>query len=62
MERAEKDMVQHAIAKLVQYALATKLIEKEDAVWAANRLLEVLSLDAIEDWSIFDYSAVAKRA
>ncbi len=40
--------VQCAIAKLVQYGLATGLIGKEDAVWAANSLLEILGLDALE--------------
>lgn len=38
-------MVQNAIAQLVQYALSTKLIEKEDAVWAANRLLKLMEID-----------------
>ena len=38
-------MVQDAIAKLVQYALSTGLIEKEDAIWAANRILALLKID-----------------
>ena len=42
-------MVQNAIAKLVQYGLSTELIGKEDAVWAANRLLKLLSLDELSE-------------
>ena len=49
MEKAEKDMVQDAIAKLVQYALATKLIEAGDAVWAANRLIALLKMDELSE-------------
>ena len=41
-------MVQNAIAKLVQYGLATGLIEKEDSLYTANRLLELLKIDALE--------------
>ena len=40
-------MIQQAVTKLVQYALATKLIENEDAVWAANRLLALLPEDVL---------------
>ena len=47
MEKVEEDMTQNAIAKLVQYALAANLIEKEDALWAANRLLAVMKLDEL---------------
>ena len=47
MEKVEKDMVQNAIAKLVQYALATELIEREDAVWAANRLIAELGIQEL---------------
>ena len=54
-------MVQKSIAKLVEYALAADLIEKEDAVWAANRLLalmktEDLSEEALEEILSFDPS------
>ena len=42
-------MVQDAIAKLVQYALATKLIEAGDAVWAANRLIALLKMDELSE-------------
>ena len=47
MEKVEEDMIQNAIAKLVQYALAANLIEKEDALWTANRLLAVMKLDEL---------------
>ena len=42
-------MVQEAIAKLVQYGLATGLIEKEDRRYAANKLLEMLHIDSLEE-------------
>ena len=41
-------MIQDAIARLVQYGLATGLIEKDDAVWAANHLLEILCIDVLD--------------
>ena len=61
MKNMEEDMVQKSIAKLVEYALAADLIEKEDAVWAANRLLalmktEDLSEEALEEILSFDPS------
>ena len=42
-------MIQSNIAKLVQYGLATGLIEKEDAVYTANRVIELLKLDVLEE-------------
>lgn len=42
-------MIQNAIAKLVQYALATELIEKEDAIWAANRLLNAMKAEELSE-------------
>ena len=42
-------MIQNAIAKLVQYALATELIEKEDAIWAANRLLDAMKTEELSE-------------
>ena len=42
-------MVQEAIAKLVQYGLATELIEKEDRLYTANKLLEMLQIDTLEE-------------
>ena len=42
-------MVQEAIAKLVQYGLATGLIEKEDRLYTANKLLELLHIDSLEE-------------
>ena len=42
-------MIQNAIAKLVQYGLATGLIEKEDSIYTANRLLELLHMDSLEE-------------
>ena len=41
-------MIQDAIARLVQYGLATGLIERDDAVWAANHLLEILCIDVLD--------------
>lgn len=42
-------MIQKWIAKLVQYGLATGLIEKEDSIYTTNRLLELLKIDALEE-------------
>ncbi len=42
-------MIQDAIAKLVQYGLSTGLIEKDDAIWAANHLLEILCIDVLDE-------------
>lgn len=42
-------MIQDAIAKLVQYGLAAGLIETEDAVYTANRLLEELGIEVLDE-------------
>ena len=42
-------MIQSSIAKLVQYGLETGLIERTDAVYTANRILELLRLDSLEE-------------
>lgn len=42
-------MIQKNIAKFVQYGLATGLIGKEDAIYTANRLIELLKLDILEE-------------
>ena len=42
-------MIQNSIVKLVQYGLSTGLIEKEDAIYTANRILEALHLDSLEE-------------
>lgn len=42
-------MVQNAIGKLVCYGLAVGLIKQEDAAYTANRLLELLGLDTLEE-------------
>lgn len=42
-------MIQKNIAKLIQYGLYTGLIEKEDAIYTTNRVLELLKIDALED-------------
>lgn len=42
-------MIQNSIAKLVQYGLETGLIEREDAICTANRVLELLCMDALEE-------------
>ena len=49
-------MVQEAVSKLVQYGLAAGLLEKEDAVAAANALIERLGIDVLEDdaWEKID--------
>ncbi len=47
--RKEERMGQEAIARLVQYALAKHLAEPEDRLYTANRLLEILKIDALEE-------------
>lgn len=42
-------MIQESIAKLIQYGLETGLIEREDAVYTANRVLELLEIDTLEE-------------
>ena len=42
-------MIQEYIAKLVCYGLDTGLIEKADAVYAANSLLALLKIDALDE-------------
>lgn len=42
-------MVQRMIARLVQYGLATGLVEPEDRLYTANRLLELLKIDALDE-------------
>ncbi len=42
-------MIQNTLVKFVQYGLATGLIEKEDAILSANRLLELLKIDALDE-------------
>lgn len=41
-------MISNDIAALVQYGIDTGLIVREDRVWAENRLLDALGLDAIQ--------------
>ena len=38
-----------AIKKLVQYGIAKGLIEKEDAIYIINRLLELFHIEEYED-------------
>lgn len=45
----DNEMIQRSIEKLVQYGVTTGLIESGDAVYAANRLLELLHIDALDD-------------
>ena len=42
-------MIQNSIRELVRYGLATGLIEQEDTIYTANRLLELFGLDELED-------------
>ena len=41
-------MIYDEIGALVAYSLEKGLIEEADAVWARNRMLDILSLDAYE--------------
>ena len=40
--------IYEAINSLVEYGVREKLIEKEDKVWAVNRVLEILQMDSME--------------
>ena len=42
-------MIQKNISKLVRYGLETGLIAQEDAIYTANRLLERLHIDALDE-------------
>ena len=42
-------MIQESIVKLVQYGLATGLVEKEDKRYTTNKILELLQMDAIDE-------------
>ncbi|MCD8015287.1 MAG: UDP-glucose--hexose-1-phosphate uridylyltransferase [Lachnospiraceae bacterium] len=55
-------MIQKEIARLVQYGLATGLIEPEDAVLTANRILELLKIDALEEDAEAEIAAAAEAA
>ncbi len=44
-------MMDHAVSKLVDYALQTGLIEENERVWAVNTILDVLKLDSITESS-----------
>ena len=53
-------MIQKAIAQLVCYAMATGLIENEDSIYTANRLLELLRIDSLTqeaEQEILEYEA-----
>lgn len=38
-----------AVKSLINYALDNKLIQKEDEIWATNRIIEALGMDSYED-------------
>ncbi len=42
-------MIQNNIVKLVQYGLSTGLIAPEDRIYTANRVLELLRIDTLEE-------------
>lgn len=45
-------MVEQAIAQLLRYAQAKKLIEPADTIWARNLLLQTLALDTFDDTKV----------
>ena len=49
MQKGNLMNIYEAIAALVDYAEREKLIEKEDKVFATNRVLEALKLDSFEE-------------
>ena len=55
-------MIDHAVSKLVTYALRTGLIEECETVWATNTVLDALKLDHYtapeQEWGEIDLAAV----
>ena len=55
-------MIDHAISKLITYAVRTGLIDDCERIWATNTALDVLKLDSYtdpgQDWGEIDLSAV----
>ncbi|MBO5303451.1 MAG: UDP-glucose--hexose-1-phosphate uridylyltransferase [Lachnospiraceae bacterium] len=52
-------MIQERILDLVDYALVTGLIAKEDEIYTVNRLLELFRLDELEDEVVSAHAAKA---
>jgi UDPglucose--hexose-1-phosphate uridylyltransferase len=50
-------MIQERILELVEYGTVMGLLEKEDAIYTTNRLLELFELDEIEDLVYETYAA-----
>lgn len=50
-------MIQEKILKLVNYGLATGLVEKEDTIFTTNRLLELFQVDDIDDEVLLAWQA-----
>lgn len=42
-------MIDHAVSKLITYALRTGLIEECETFWAVNTVLDALKLDSYTD-------------
>ncbi|MCD7882888.1 MAG: UDP-glucose--hexose-1-phosphate uridylyltransferase [Lachnospiraceae bacterium] len=53
-------MIQENIAKLVQYGLITGLIAPEDAIFTANRVLELLKIDSLDEAAEAEINAAAE--
>ncbi|MBP3588620.1 MAG: UDP-glucose--hexose-1-phosphate uridylyltransferase [Clostridia bacterium] len=55
-------MIDHAVSKLVTYAIRTGLIEECETVWATNTILDALKLDHYtapgQEWGEIDLAAV----
>ena len=55
-------MIDHAVSKLVTYALRTGLIEECEVIWATNTILDVLKLDTYtapdQEWGEIDLASV----
>ncbi len=45
-------MIQDNIVKLVQYGIATELIDLDDKICITNKVLELLKIDAIDDFAL----------
>lgn len=55
-------MIDHAVSKLVTYALRTGLIEACEVIWATNTILDILKLDTYtnpgQEWGEIDLASV----
>ena len=57
MSEMQEVRIEKNILKLVDYALATRLIDPLDTTFTINRLLELFALDEIDDQLVTEWEA-----